>query len=140
MLFISSPITFSSFLAETKTAKRCFFSGFSGGEFKPDEYITASEFNKLLSFLFIETSDNSSELLTREGAAVSFVKAIGLDAAARYDDIFVQPFNDVTQNKGYIAILKAMGIFSGDNNGSFNPYNNLTRGEAAVIIYKYLNR
>lgn len=114
--------------------------GFSGGEFKPDEYITASEFNKLLSFLFIETSDNSSELLTREGAAVSFVKAIGLDAAARYDDIFVQPFIDVTQNKGYIAILKAMGIFSGDDNGSFNPYNNLTRGEAAVIIYKYLNR
>lgn len=114
--------------------------GFAGDEFKPDEYITSEEFDGLLSFTYMDLNDASNETLTREAAAVMFVKALGLDGAAKYDSIFVQPFNDVTQNKGYIAILKAMGIFSGDDNGNFNPQSYLTRAEAAVMVYKYLSR
>jgi len=114
--------------------------GFSGGEFKPNAYITEKEFSELMGFLHIYNGGGEDVLLTRENAAIDLVKAIGLDGAAKYNDIFVQSFNDVVQNKGYIAILKAMGIFGGDENGNFNPQNNLTRGEAAVMIYKYLSR
>lgn len=115
--------------------------GFSGGEFKPNEYITETEFCELLSAVAdMYPSNTSDELITRETAAVCFVKALGLDGAAKYDDIFIQPFKDVTQNIGYIAILKAMGVFSGDENGNFNPQNYITRAESAMMLYKYLSK
>ena len=54
--------------------------------------------------------------------------------------MFINPFSDVTENKGPIAYLKAIGVVSGDGNGNFNPKNTITRGEALIMIYNYLNR
>ncbi|SHD78015.1 S-layer homology domain-containing protein [Schnuerera ultunensis] len=43
-----------------------------------------------------------------------------------------------TNLRGHIAIAKGLGLISGE--GNFRPKDNLTREEAAVLIYNILNR
>lgn len=38
-----------------------------------------------------------------------------------------------------ITLLEALGVFQGDENGNFNPENNVTRAEAAKMIYVLKN-
>lgn len=50
-------------------------------------------------------------------------------------------FPDVDKNAGYaeaVEYLADIGIFSGDENGNFNPDKTVTRAEMAVIICKML--
>ena len=53
------------------------------------------------------------------------------------EDIFKSPFADVTENVGFAAILKGKKIVSGDENGMFMPKENITRANAAIMIYRY---
>lgn len=125
--------------------------GFEGGEFKPDEKITERDFMYILTKTFEpymindvvykmdgKTEASSTDPVTRESAAVMMIKKMGADKFAKYEDIYVTPFKDVTENKGYIALLSAMKVVKGDTNGNFNPKNNMTRAEAACMIYNYL--
>ena len=128
--------------------------GFEGGELKPNEAITQAEYFVLLNDAFgyeddieeiyksmiiygtisaDERADNS--VLTREKAAIFMIREIGADEYAKYEDIFAAPFDDVTENKGYIGILKAKGIIKGDGSGNFYPQKTVTRGEALIMIY-----
>ena len=130
--------------------------GFEGGELKPDDAITQAEYFTLLNSVFgygteldeiyrqmvasgtisaDERADNS--VLTRENAAIFMVREIGAEEYAKYNDIYAPPFSDVTENKGYIAILKAKGILNGDGSGNFYPQRTVTRGEALIMIYNY---
>ncbi len=134
--------------------------GFEGGEYKPNEKITQRDFLYLLlkasysynDFLdddelyrvaesqnLIDERDENAEI-TRAEMAKLIIRFIDAEEFAQYDDIYVTPFNDVTENKGYVAILSAMGVVQGDENGNFNPDANMTRAEAACVIYNYLNR
>lgn len=141
--------------------------GFEGGEFKPDEKITQKDFLALLmsingndiivlknnleqanwvyrnstqnSIISEDERDDDAEV-TREEAAVYMIRAIGAENYAKYNDIYVTPFNDVTENKGYIALLSAMGVLSGDGNGNFNPNREMTRAESIIMIYNYLTK
>ena len=120
-------------------------AGFEGEKFRPNDYITKEDFDALMLNVFHRGTDKVSDEekkaeITRSQAAVEMVKAMGAGDYAKYDDIYVTPFNDVTENKGYIAILAATGVISGDENGNFNPSNKLTRAEAAVLVYNYLNK
>ena len=137
--------------------------GFAEGEFKPDVTITQGEYLTLLSAIFgsnhtpIIFKDNydfssayryaerfgisdmdDDQPLTRESACVMLVKAMGYDEIARMEDLFVNRFSDVTQNIGYVSILNGMKVINGDGNGNFHPQKELTRAEAAIIIYNYL--
>lgn len=133
--------------------------GLGGGELKPDEAITQAEYFFLLNKAFgyeaetdeiyrrmiskgtisaDERADNS--VLTRENAAIFMIREMGAERYARHNDIFNAPFNDVTENKGYIAILKAEKILSGDGNGNFYPQKSVTRGEALIMIYNYFTK
>lgn len=119
--------------------------GFDGGEFKPDEKITEHDFLYILTktfepYMIDDMEESSTEPVTRENAAIMMIKKMGADKFAQYEDIYVTPFKDVTENKGYIALLSAMKVVKGDTNGNFNPKNNMTRAEAACMIYNYLNR
>ena len=138
--------------------------GFEGGEFKPDERITQKDFLALLmsingndiivlknnleqaNWVYRNSTQNSiiseddDAEVTREEAAVYMIRAIGAENYAKYNDIYVTPFNDVTENKGYIALLSAMGVLSGDGNGNFNPNREMTRAESIIMIYNYLTR
>ncbi len=142
--------------------------GFEGGSFKPDEKITQSDLLTLLTFvsggesvivrygsteqidaaysraaagnIIKENERDDNAVITRETASVYLIRAIGAEEYAKYDDIYVTPYSDVTENKGYIALLTAMGVVKGDENGSFNPKREITRAEFAVMLYNYLNR
>lgn len=141
--------------------------GFDGGEFKPDEKITQKDFLALLTSVYqngvIVLRDNKEQYdyiyrtslrnniisederdddaaVTRENASIYMIRAMGAEEYAKYNDIYVPPFNDVTANKGYIALLAALGVVSGDDDQNFNPQREITRAESAVMIYNYLTR
>lgn len=141
--------------------------GFDGGEFRPDEKITQKDYIALLMTLnqspivimgtdsaqysraysaairqniISEDERDDNAIVTRETAAVYLIRAIGAEQFAKYDSIYVTPFKDVTQYKGYVALLSAMGIVSGNGDGTFNPQREITRAESAVMIYNYLTR
>ena len=64
-----------------------------------------------------------------------FAMAFTLMAGAAYkdeDSIDSSLRNDIT-------LLEALGVFQGDENGNFNPTNNVTRAEAAKMIYVLKN-
>lgn len=132
--------------AEDKFLKLAEFGiGFYDGVLEPDKKITRSEYLGLLTNMLvyvpydiIDISDTTP--LTREQAVVLMVNRMGGAEYLKYDEMFINPFSDVTENKGPIAYLKAIGVVSGDGNGNFNPKNTITRGEALIMIYNYLNR
>lgn len=141
--------------------------GFEGGLFKPDEKITQLDLLTLLNAIYgggdvivfldskvqaentythslshniiAEDERDDNSVITRETASIYLIRAIGAEEYASYNDIYVTPFDDVTENKGYIALLSAMGVVNGDG-GHFNPKREITRAEAAVMLYNYLTR
>ncbi|MBQ3038479.1 MAG: S-layer homology domain-containing protein [Clostridia bacterium] len=139
--------------------------GFEGGKFKPDEIITQEDYVSLLMATFISRSpviiredneisylykmaqsediirkdeENPKDALKREMAAVYMIRILGIEEYAQLEGIYNCMFEDVHKNIGAITILGAMKVFNGDGNGCFNPENNITRAEAAVMIYNYL--
>ncbi len=142
--------------------------GFTGGEFKPNEVIKQGEFVLLLSYVFrrhgtpiiyksgtdfsfaynyirsneiiAEEDINKDAEVSREDACVMMIKAMNYEDVASYDHIFVSSFDDVEQNLGYITILNAMNVISGDGNGKFNPKLKLTRADAILMLYNYLTK
>ncbi len=140
--------------------------GFDGGMFLPESKIKQGEYLTLLSSVFSgggtpiilkegydysyaysyakrngliaddEVSENA--VLTRETACIMLVKAMGYGNVAKFDDIFISTYNDVTDSIGYVTILTKLGVVSGDGNGNFVPKRELTRAEAAVLINNYL--
>ena len=140
--------------------------GFEGEHFNPDSLITQKEYVALLADavmyrdpiiiysdldysnhyrrakaegILADGEENPDGAVTRQAAALYFVRAIGYDEVASYDWIFKPTFVDVTENIGHISILDAMGVVSGYE-GYFNPERNLTRADAAIMIYNYLSR
>lgn len=124
--------------------------GFDGGSFKPDEYITQKEFLNLLfgkdnkdvyEWVEIEKAGvdkNETAFVTKEDAAKILVYNLGNGMfELAEEDIFKAPFADVTENIGFAAILKGKKIVNGDEYGMFCPKENLTRANAAVMIYRY---
>ncbi len=86
------------------------------------------------------TKANTSKYITREQAAVIFAKASGFGSYAELKGIYKTPFSDVkssNENIGAIAIAYAKGFLKGEN-GKFGGEKNITRAEAAQIIYDYI--
>lgn len=85
---------------------------------------------------------NPTSLMRREEAVKFIVRAMGNGKIAEHSEIFVCDFNDFssisTEYKGFVAIAKALGIVTGSE-GSFKPLDNITRAEAAVMVYRYLS-
>ena len=98
-----------------------------------DSYSTAKRLGIIKDY---EISKDS--LVSRKDAAKFMVRAMGDGDIASLENIFILPFKDVTQNIGYISILKEMKIVSGDENGNFNPDDLLKRAESVIMIYNYL--
>ncbi len=141
--------------------------GFEGSEYKPDAVITLNEYITLLVSTFsnytpivLKASNdvthefkeaqrngiikldeaNPNKPLTRENAAIYMIRVMGIEEYAKLSGIYKSVFADVSENIGYISILGAMGVFNGDENKMFNPQKNLTRADAAIVIYNYLSR
>lgn len=140
-----------------------------GTEFKPDIEIAQKDFLALLAKTMnygTFSPENSKELdqlytylirdgivkkeekdpdspVTREDGIKFIVRALKYDKVADIGGIYSTGFKDEGSISsgliGYVAIAKGLNIVSG-NDGYFNPKETLTRAQAAVIIYNYLNR
>lgn len=79
------------------------------------------------------------EELTRQELAVWYVKALGLDEAAKHNYIFKLDFRDGSlvheENTGYVALANAMGILT-ESNGWFRPDQEVTYGQVAVSAFR----
>ncbi len=85
-------------------------SGYTDGSFRPGNNITRAEFIKLVSVAFNINYDNAES-----------------------------DFKDVSGDEWFACFVAAAyqhGIVTGDENGCFNPADNITRQDAAVIVYR----
>ena len=137
---------------------------FEGEEFKPKQEITQEEFFQLLvqtkgmyylhedknyiyerliyEGIIKKEEKNMKAKVTREEAIKYIVRAFGQEPLEDLGDIYKLEYDDadkISPNlKGHIAIAKGLGLIS--EGGKFRPKDNLTREEAAVLIYNILNK
>lgn len=94
--------------AVTDLNEKGIISGYPDGTFRPDSFVTRSEFSKLLS-VFVDTETDFNE----------------------------NAFDDVSENDWYykyVMSLKKAGIINGTSETHFGVGDNLTREDMAVII------
>ncbi len=84
------------------------------------------------------TSGSSDAKITREDMAVYFGKALALSySISTGTSLSFNDTSDISSSaKPYIELLNKLGIVSGDDNNNFNPKNNITRAEVAVLASK----
>ena len=119
---------------------RFFFSGMKNSYYLDAD--TDELYKRLISANVIteaEKAPNAS--VTRENAFVYMIRLAELERVARLEDIYKVNFADsdkLSEGKlGYAAILSGMGVVCGDG-GALRPTDNITRAEAAAMLYKYL--
>lgn len=84
-------------------------------------------------------SFNPDGKVSRDDMAELIVRALGYNALANYDHIFKASFKDSDQieNKGQTAIVVGLKIMS-LSDGKFLPKKQVTRAEASVAFFRYL--
>ena len=84
---------------------------------------------------------NPEAQLTREESVKFIIRALKYDKVAELGDIFNCTFKDKDEINpgliGYVVIAKGLKIVSGDGE-YFRPKNKLTRADAIILIYNYL--
>ena len=84
-------------------------SGYSDGNFYPENNITRAEFSKIIAGAFIMVSDKQAA------------------------------FSDVSESDWFVGAVSALSgsnIINGYSDGSFKPNNLITRQEAAAVLYR----
>lgn len=81
------------------------------------------------------------EQITREELADLLVRALGYKKLASHTSLFSTTLTDVANSKvrGSIAIVNALGIMNGSN-GQFKPKASVSRADAAVSFYRFLEK
>ncbi len=135
-------------------------------EFRPDDFITQEELLGFVSRLVgggivplergeiysiasrnqivLAEEKDPEKIASREEAVKYIVRALGYDKVAALQDIYNCGFADraaITDGlEGYVAIAKGFGVVRGDEANNFNPQESVTRADAAIMIFNYLNR
>lgn len=78
--------------------------------------------------------------ITREEMAVMIVRTLGYDTLAQQLVYLGSPFDDVSENTGYITIARDFGIINGVGNNQFKPYNTAKREEAAAMMMRMYDK
>jgi hypothetical protein len=137
----------------------------AAGEFKPDEQISQSTYLELLYKAVYRARDvreddiydymvgqkiitkdekNPEAAVTKQQALIYLLRMMGYRSAAEIPGIYVCDFADSgeisKQAFGYVAIAKGLGIIQGDGENKFNPTKEMTRAEAASVVYNYLTK
>ncbi len=113
------------------------------GRLNANEYITRAEFSSLMSNVgsWYYNRTGGEKVLTRQFAAKILTNRLIDEKCAELTGIFNCPFSDVKKSNKYIAYItlaNALGYMTGDENGSFNPSQKVTRGEALLMVYERL--
>jgi hypothetical protein len=128
-------------------------------KFRPDEAITQKDFlwmitgggagdaermyKDLISQKVIDEDEKNPDApITKEQAVIYLMDWNGYKEVANLEGIYVTGFSDEQElNKiGYIALAKGFGIVTGDTDNRFHPEKQITRAEAAAMLYKLLDR
>jgi hypothetical protein len=108
--------------------------------------VSDKEIENLYNFLIREGVLTSAEKLpdsdvTREDSTKFFIRALKHGEVAEIKGIYKTVFKDESSINpdliGHVTIASGLGIVSGSE-GLFYPKNKLTRAEAAIMIYNYL--
>ncbi len=122
-------------------------AGLSGGTMKADSwakgYILTAADNGYISEGDIY-SQNWKSKATREEFAAYIGRALDYTPAYGIDQSFASAFSDSnTINMDYMPYIESViknGIMAGYGNGTFGPRNGLTRGEAAAVLGRILDK
>lgn len=136
----------------------------SGEQFMPDSAITQEDLLRLFAagiyyteYLYLDTETlyryldenyvltkeerNETAPVTREEAFVYMIRMANLERIAKLSRIFKVDFadkDDLTPERiGYAAILSGLNVIAGDG-GYLRAKDNLTRAEAATMLFNYL--
>lgn len=110
----------------------------------PDNEQEEEDFYRVLINLgIIKAEEKDSQAhVTRQDAVKFIIRALKYDKVGDIKGIFSIPFSDADQINpelyGYVAIAHGLCIVKG-NNGVFRPLDSVSRAEAAVMIFNYLN-
>jgi hypothetical protein len=90
----------------------------------------------------LKTGEKAPEsAITKEDAVKFIIRAMKYDKVADIKGIYTCPFKDASKIgaglTGYVTIAAGLNIISGTK-GCFNPKAKLTRADAAIMIYNYL--
>lgn len=108
--------------------------------------LTVKEFTQILKVLDkenrLDITTTPDTALTRQEAAVIITKLMGYEGMAKdYKDLIV--FEDVTDYKGEINLVKQLGIMSGLSERTFNPVGTVSKEQGDIIfnrLQEKLNR
>ncbi|OEH84502.1 hypothetical protein BHU72_09865 [Desulfuribacillus stibiiarsenatis] len=92
---------------------QAYIKGFTDGSFKPNEQITRTQM------------------------ALMLARILGYDETQKATKA---PFRDVSvahPTSGAIACMQEKGLMTGDDNGNFNPSEQITRAQMAVVVARY---
>ena len=106
------------------------------------DYSTEELYENLINSKIISSEEKAPDsMVTREDAFVYMIRIADLEKVAKLEDIYKVTYSDgdkISKGKiGYVAILSGMKIINGSG-GAIRPADNITRAEAATMIYKYL--
>lgn len=101
-------------------------------------------YNYLIESGIVKAGEKSPEsIITRQDAVKFIIRALNYGKVAEINKgIYKLPFKDVGKIKpglyGYIAVAYGLNLINGSN-GYCNPGGSLTRADAFVMVYNYLN-
>ncbi len=104
------------------------------------EYVSTAHFNNLVSGYEDGRFGVGDTILRQDMALIMYrvLESIGADIA----DVQSKAFSDDADIDAYareaVYALKGCGYVNGDDNGNYNPKSNVTRAEAAVVVYRIL--
>ncbi len=140
--------------------------GFTGTSFKPEAALTqkdalilllsatgyssdgkdeASLYEVAYKYRLLTRSEkNPDSVLTRAALIKMLIGATEYAPSAKLKGVFVCGFSDDAdiseEHYGYVAIAKALGVVKGDSENRFNPYLQVARQDAAIILYNFMAR
>lgn len=84
---------------------------------------------------------NPDQIMTRNDMAELIVRALGYHKLAQYSDLFRLDVTDANAiaNKGHAGLVLGLGIMSAQD-GQFRPLEEVTRAQAAVAFFRYLEQ
>ncbi len=119
--------------------------GINANEFSPNSEVTNAMIVTVFGRLFdneLEYTNNPNESITREELAVIINSYLQEAGQVSESEINQDSYGDETDISPLaitsVSNLRAIGIFNGDQNGNFNPKQNLTRAELSTVLERLI--